>query len=147
MECHICPNQVCDRLNMRNMLKRRHYNIGNNFNCILCSQHFEETVDHMIFTCPFSQSCWARLHIDWPSFDCRLTLLQATKDTWLNPFFFETFLTVAWSIWKERNNKHFRGINPTFGSWRARFQEDLGLLQHRIKAAHRASFLTYWATL
>src|SRR3954471_8349105 len=84
-----------DRLNTRNMLKRRHYNIGNNFDCILCEQHIEEMVDHMILTCPFSQSCWAKLHIAWAPFDSRLDLLQVTKDTWSNPFFFETFLTSA----------------------------------------------------
>ena len=43
-----------DRLNTLNMLKRRHYNTANNFNCVLSNQQIEEMVDHMIFSCPFS---------------------------------------------------------------------------------------------
>ena len=132
-----------DRLNTRNMLKRRHYNIGNNFNCGLCNHHVEETVDHMIFSCPFSQSCWTRLNIAWPTFSCRLDLLQNTKESWPNPFFYETFLTAAWSIWKERNNQHFRGLAPSVESWLNRFKEDLSLLQHRVKAAHRAALINF----
>jgi hypothetical protein len=132
-----------DRLNTRNMLKRRHFNIGDNFDCILCGQHVEETVDHMIFTCPFSQSCWAKLHIVWAPFDSRLDLLQTARDSWPNPFFFETFLTSAWSIWKERNKKHFRGVDPSVEAWLTRFKEDFELLQHRVKAARRAAFVTF----
>ena len=45
-----------DRLNTRNMLKRRHYNIGDDLNCLLCWQNIEEMVDHMIFTYPFSRA-------------------------------------------------------------------------------------------
>lgn len=38
---------LSDRLNARNMLKRSHYNIVNNFDCLLCGQHIEETVEHL----------------------------------------------------------------------------------------------------
>lgn len=47
--------------------------------------------------------------------------------------FFEIFTIAAWGIWKERNNKHFRGIPPTHASWLARFKADLGLMKHRTK--------------
>ena len=40
---------LSDRLNTRNMLKRRHYNIGTNFDCLMCAQHVEETVEHLFF--------------------------------------------------------------------------------------------------
>ena len=66
---------LLDRLNTRNMLKPRHYNIGEVFDCLLCGQQIEETVDHMIFTCPFSKACWERIDIAWPDFDSRLDLL------------------------------------------------------------------------
>ena len=136
-----------DRLNTRNMLRRRHYNIGNDFTCLLCGQNIEETVDHMVFTCQFSKRCWDTLHIQWPGFDDRLNALQLARIAWPNPFFTEVFLTAAWSLWKERNNKHFRGVAPSIASWFRRFKEDLGLLQHRIKGARRAALLSYCDTL
>ena len=40
---------LSDRLNTRNMLKRRHYNIGNDYDCILCGLHIEETLEHLFF--------------------------------------------------------------------------------------------------
>ena len=43
-----------DRLNTRNMLLRRHYNIQPNSMCVLCSTNNEEDLDHLFFTCPFS---------------------------------------------------------------------------------------------
>ena len=46
---------LSDRLNTRNMLKRRHYNIGDDLSCLLCDQLVEEDVEHMIFQCPFSK--------------------------------------------------------------------------------------------
>ena len=48
---------IHDRLNTRNMLKRRHFNIGDDHTCLLCGLQVKETVDHMIFSCSFSQAC------------------------------------------------------------------------------------------
>ena len=136
-----------DRLNTRDMLWRRHYNIGDDFACLLCGHNTDETLEHMIFTCPFSKRCWAKLHIDWPDFQNRLTALQEAQTNWPHPFFIEVFLTAAWSLWKERNNKHFRGVAPSIASWFERFKEDLRLLQHRVKVARRAALLSYCDTL
>ena len=48
---------LSDRLNTRNMLSRRHYNIGENLDFLLCGQHIEEIVEHLFFCCTFSRSC------------------------------------------------------------------------------------------
>ncbi|XBH78486.1 hypothetical protein VPH35_104721 [Triticum aestivum] len=90
-----------DRLNTRNMLKRRHFNIGYDFDCLLCGLPIEETVDHMIFTCDFSRTCWTKLGIQWTPFGNRLTALKLNRDSWRDPFFMEIFLTARWSLWKE----------------------------------------------
>ena len=136
-----------DRLNTRNMRKRRHYNNGEVVDCRLCGQNVEERVDHMIFTCDFSRTCWTKLGIHWPPFDSRLAAIRLNRDSWPGPFFMEVFLAAAWSLWKERNNKHFRGVDPTIGSWLSRFKNDLGQLQHRIKEAHRGSFVNLCTAL
>ena len=56
---------LSDRLNTRKILRRRHYNIGNNYSCLMCSPAPEETLEHLFFRCPFSISCWNILDISW----------------------------------------------------------------------------------
>ena len=128
---------LSDRLNTRNMLKRRHYNIGDNHGCILCGSTEEETIEHMIFTCHFSVTCWDTLNIHWTTNGDRLNWINDAKTAWNNPMFMEIFLYASWSLWKERNNKHFRRINPPLGSWARRFTEDFSLLRHRAKEKHK----------
>jgi hypothetical protein len=55
-----------DRLNVRNILRRKNFKIqGNNYNCELCFKNVEETTFHLFFTCDFSKKCWEHLHIYW----------------------------------------------------------------------------------
>uniref|UniRef100_A0A453HWP6 Reverse transcriptase zinc-binding domain-containing protein n=1 Tax=Aegilops tauschii subsp. strangulata TaxID=200361 RepID=A0A453HWP6_AEGTS len=68
-----------DRLNTRNMLKRRHYNIGTNLDCLLCELHIEETVEHLFFHCTFSKECWCLLNISWATQGDRFTLVENLK--------------------------------------------------------------------
>ena len=78
---------------------------------------------------------WGELGISWPASGNRLQLLHAAKEVWTQPMFMEIFIVAAWSIWKERNNKHFRGITPTRNGWRQRFRNDFGMMKHRVKEA------------
>ena len=120
-----------DRLNTRNMLRRRHFVVaGNTYTCMLCQNPPEEMVEHLFFTCPFSQQCWAKVGMLWPSNGNRLALLHAGREHWRRPLFMDIFLMATWSLWKERNNQHFRGVPHSFGSWLARFKELLTLLVH-----------------
>lgn len=84
----------------------------NNYSCLLCCHPPEESLEHLFFKCPFSAAFWEKLNIGWPDLDDRLQMLHAAKNTWLRPMFMEVFIVAAWSIWKERNNKHFGGIAP-----------------------------------
>lgn len=47
--------------------------------------------------------------------------------------FMEVFVIAAWSLWKERNNKHFRGLMPTLDGWLQRFKTDFEMMKHRTK--------------
>lgn len=89
---------LTDRLNTRNMLERRHYNIGNNFNCILCDLPIEEDISHMIFQCQFSKLCWTKQGIHWTVQDSDLTMIENAKLAWAKPQFMSIFLQASWSI-------------------------------------------------
>jgi hypothetical protein len=49
---------VSDRLNTRDMIRRRHWNITNVFNCVLCTTHTNEDWQHLFFKCSFSIWIW-----------------------------------------------------------------------------------------
>lgn len=132
---------LSDRLNTRNMLKRRHFNIGSNLDCLLCETHVEETVEHLFFHCAFSKICWRHLGIEWGDNDHRLNLVDHGKNRWTRPMFIEIFLVAAWSLWKERNNNYFRQVAPTFESWRGRFTKDFSDISYRAKESKR-QFIT-----
>ena len=125
---------LVDRLNTRNMLKRRHFVVvGGNYACMFCQNPPEETVEHLFFNCPFSQRCWDVVGMTWPIDDNRLALLGGGRDNWRQPLFMDIFLLAAWSLWMERNNQHFRGIQHSHGAWLARFKHLLELLTHNCR--------------
>jgi hypothetical protein len=61
----------CDRLNTRAILGRKNRPLDN-FNCVLCLHGYEETLEHLLFQCSYSQWCWCLLHISWSALDCCL---------------------------------------------------------------------------
>lgn len=125
---------LADRINTRNMLRRRGMSLqNNNYGCLLCSGAPEETVEHLFFKCPFSTACWEKLGITWPDLHNRLQLVHSAKQAWARPMFMEVFAVAAWGLWKERNNKHFHGVLPTVTTWRMRFKSDFELLRYKAK--------------
>lgn len=60
---------LSDRLNTKNMLRRRHYVVGPNTgrtdDCVLCQHRCDETLEHLFFTCTFSKSCWDTIGMVW----------------------------------------------------------------------------------
>ena len=137
-----------DRLNTRNILKRKKHKLeGNNYNCILYSNNLEETAFHLFFSCPFSQACWQYLGIHWDfSMDFFHMLIQA-KQQFQSPFFMEIFIIGAWQIWKQRNNFIFDRGRPSFSSWKQSFLDEANLQALRLCDSKRAIFLFLLAVL
>ena len=55
-----------------------------------------------------------------------IQLVHEAKGRWSGPMFMEVFVVAAWSLWKEHNNKHFRGVVPSVEGWLLRFKMNLG---------------------
>jgi hypothetical protein len=56
---------LSDRLNTKDLLQRRHWNVTNDYSCVLCPGHHHEDRDHLFFNCIFSSRVWAYLQIQW----------------------------------------------------------------------------------
>jgi hypothetical protein len=101
---------------------------------MMCDNPPEETLEHMLFQCPFSLSCWQSLGVHFDPTGDRLHIAESWKNTWHKPFFMEIFLLASWNIWKTRNSLLFDGITPTFLAWKMKLRNDLQLLLHRIRS-------------
>jgi hypothetical protein len=88
---------------------------------VLCNLHLEEFTYHLIFQCPFNMECWNFLGIYWDHglyfFE---TIIKAKRNSHLE-YFMEVFSIVVWEIRKQRNAIIFKGILPTFQSWKDSF--------------------------
>jgi hypothetical protein len=54
---------LSDRLNTRDMIRRRHWNVTDVFHCVLCPSHLTEDWTHLFFKCTFSIRIWNYLQI------------------------------------------------------------------------------------
>jgi hypothetical protein len=93
----------------------------------------EETLEHLLFYCDFSKECWQTIDMQRDNICDRLHIIEDGKQRWDRPLFMETFLLVAWNIWKEKNNHYYQGVDPSIASWKERLKSDLTLLVHRTK--------------
>lgn len=51
-----------DRINTRNL---QHRNNLETYSCVLCVENLEEDIQHIFFSCTFSDACWTYMGIQW----------------------------------------------------------------------------------
>ena len=131
-----------DRINTKDMLLRRHWNVTDNHNCELCSAQQVEDWRHLFFNCNFSTRVWNYLQIPWIPGNTSEVLVAAKKG-FNGPCFAEVVILACWGIWKQRNGWVFKNIRPTFRGWKASFFQEITLLRYRVKQSVYTS-LSAW---
>lgn len=127
-----------DRVNTRDLLCRRHFNIGNDHSCMLCNSVPLETNIHLFFECEFSTACWNVLNIHWDTTLEMQEMLRVTARNWNQDMFKEMMMLGTWNIWKQRNACYFDKITPTLQSWKKGVISDMEILKFRVKADRAA---------
>ena len=134
---------IMDRVNTKDMIQRRHWKINDGPSCVLCLTGVLEDRNHLFFQFNFSMRIWNYLQVSClDSNDMVQIALHARKD-FNKPFFSKVVFLSWWNIWKVRNDKAFRHINPSFRQWRNGFTHDITLLSHRIKTRYREALLKW----
>jgi hypothetical protein len=121
-----------DRLNTRNLLRRKNFQLQS-YQCVVTNCTDEETLVHLFWACPFAEQCW---NFVCPQRSKRLSILESFEDVRSKiklPLAMEILILAAWGIWIVRNNKVFKNQNVAFNSWKAIYSEELRLLLHRMK--------------
>jgi hypothetical protein len=130
---------LLDRLNTRNLLKKKNFNLPS-YNCELPGCREEESLEHLFQTCPFANECWDNV---CPQRCKNLSLIDSIKDIKDKlqvPFSMEIIILASWSIWIVRNNNVFNNQRPRFACWKAIYNEELRLLKDKIKNKYRDQF-------
>ena len=138
---------LSDRINTRDMLQRRHWNVTEDTHCELCVANAYEDKLHLFFDCNFSKRIWSYLQIDWSLNSDMFMAVSAARKDFGKPFFMEVLITACWNIWTIRNGRIFRNERHSFGKWKAAFIHDLTLLRFRLKKKHVDSFLSWISSL
>lgn len=128
---------LLDRLNTRDMLTRRHFNVQPNALCALCNQGEVETIEHLFFDCPLARRCWNKLNVTWTMDNDISARIINTRMVTALPYFMEIFLIASWELWKLRNRWIFDGIHPTFSRWLQNFKSEVSLQAHRLNDSDR----------
>jgi hypothetical protein len=77
---------LSDRLNTRDLLKRRHWHVTNAEHCVLCpGRNYEDRI-HLFFECNFSRRIWNYLQIEWVGTDDMQHVLNGARKSFAKPF-------------------------------------------------------------
>ena len=89
---------LMDRVNTRDMLLRRHFNIGEDHSCLMCNIDVLETNRHLLYECQFAIRCWDTIGIQWGTERDIQIMFNTAHTSWHNPAFKEITIPAAWNI-------------------------------------------------
>lgn len=69
---------LLDRLNTRNIMRRKNQHLDS-YDCVLSNTSTEETLEHLFFSCHFSQWCWRFVNLQWPNITGVLDRVEEAK--------------------------------------------------------------------
>lgn len=56
---------LVDRLNTKDMLRRRHLNVQDDTLCVMWNNGVDEDIEHLFFSCPSAHQCWSTINFNW----------------------------------------------------------------------------------
>ena len=136
---------LIDRLNTRNLLTRKIFNLQS-YLCATLQCPQEETLIHLFWTCPFAAQCWDYV---CPQRTRNLSVHEAFYDIKIKlqvPFYMDIMILAAWSIWIVRNNKIFNNQMPSFASWKSICLQELRLVSYRMRKKYTHQFKVWLET-
>lgn len=128
-----------DRLSTRNLLKRRNMHLDS-YDCALCMNATEETLEHLFLGCTFASSCWYQIGIVLQPQANIPDTIQQLRDQMDPQFFMIVAILLCWCIWSARNDLIFKGIPQNPEMVKANFIRELKILTLRAKARFTTTF-------
>lgn len=94
--------------------------------CALCGQ--EESMQHMLFNCPFARACWFMGSVVLRSDAIQGTISQILRHLaqTLDEVEWTTCVNMMWAIWRCRNDKSYSSKTPTPVMFRQHLSTSVG---------------------
>jgi len=128
-----------DRLGTRNILRRKCMVIDS-YNCVLCNLSTEEVSDHLFLNSQFARQCWNILGISIANNSSFPEIVPSLRNNLQPKFFMVAIILMCWSMWSDRNDLIFNGIQANIQNCRRKFLEEIRLVQHRVKQSLQTDF-------
>jgi hypothetical protein len=101
----------------------------------------------MFFVCNFSQGFWWAIGIEWNvDMDIHQMIADA-KTKYSMSFIMDIIITGCWSLWDQRNNAIFNGIDPNLHRCIVKFKSYFCLNMHRAKPSLKEGMQSWLDTL
>jgi len=84
-----------DRLSTREILRRKSMNLPS-YNCVLCNQGCEESLEHLFLRCRFAKDWWASIGLSTPQQLNPEQTIEHFKSSLGVPFFVEIIVIMSW---------------------------------------------------
>lgn len=110
------------------------------YDCVMCPDATEETLEHLFLECPFANDCWNLIGINIQAHGSVFAAIQQIKNQAHPQFFMIVAILMCWCIWLARNDLIFKGIPKNLGSVKAAFSKEVKILTLRAKAKFASTF-------
>ncbi|EES18608.2 hypothetical protein SORBI_3009G220900 [Sorghum bicolor] len=107
-----------------------------NYNCVLCSEQTEESIEHLFISCQFASEAWQSINLSVNSGMQPLQNLEFLRAQINQSFFMEIIILFCWAIWMSRNNYVFRDIPPSVQGCKTIFRAEFLWLLCRVKSKY-----------
>lgn len=108
--------------------------------CAICNINAEESIMHLLFECPFSQSCWWNLiGVSWNLVLPPLDMIIEARMKFGAAIFREVVISAGWCIWISRIGVLFDNKPCNITSWKIHFKEEIGLICIKAKPSRAGS--------
>ena len=83
------------------------------FDCVLCADTCEETMEHLFLHCTFASACWNRLGLNVPHQADAFEAIDSFKLQLNTSLFMHIVILMCWGIWISWNDLIFHGLQPS----------------------------------
>lgn len=126
---------LMDKLSTGELLKRKNMELPD-YTCVLCNSSTEETILHLLITCPFASTCWNWIGLQIHDQANLFQNLELFRRQLQVPFFMEILIIMCWTIWQARNGVIFDDKMPTINQAKRDFKSEFALLMIRAKRSY-----------
>ena len=93
------------------------------YDCAICNNGIEETLQHLFFQCPLALACWNLLQVTQVDSYSFFGTIENIKSQLSSSIFMSLSILLCWTIWTARNDLIFSRNSTIFGAVQSYFQK------------------------